>query len=253
MPPRSKVTTMLPAYIRQEIERRLFENGFRDYEGLAQWVRGQGYEISDDSLWRYGRALQQQLAAAQLTMRHARALAKLGGNDQGLTAQALITVSQQRALAALLEIEEVKPAHLNAVANLTRAATALQRWAAELKARDEQQHTPAAKPDAPPDQPQTPNPQPTPAQRQPARATGSIPTVEAERKGNPPAGYEPGDDNDLLTREISTTPGADSLAVPGNAPIVAILLAPLRGSPRIRAMVIHLGFPQLPLPLRGRG
>ena len=33
-----------------------------NYEGLAQWVGGQGYEISDDSLWRYGRALQQQLA-----------------------------------------------------------------------------------------------------------------------------------------------------------------------------------------------
>ena len=40
MPPRSKVITMLPAYIREEVERRLFENGFRDYEGLAQWVRG---------------------------------------------------------------------------------------------------------------------------------------------------------------------------------------------------------------------
>jgi hypothetical protein len=43
MPPRSKVITMLPAYLRQEVERRLFENGSRDYEGLAQWVRGQGW------------------------------------------------------------------------------------------------------------------------------------------------------------------------------------------------------------------
>jgi hypothetical protein len=38
MPPRSNVIIMLPAYVRQEVERRLFENGFRDYEGLAQWV-----------------------------------------------------------------------------------------------------------------------------------------------------------------------------------------------------------------------
>jgi len=49
---------MLPEYIRQEVERRLFENSFRDYEGLAQWVGGQGYEISDDSLWRYGHTIQ---------------------------------------------------------------------------------------------------------------------------------------------------------------------------------------------------
>ena len=50
MPPRSKVITMLPPHVRQQVERRLFENGFRDYEGLLQWVRGQGYEVSDDSL-----------------------------------------------------------------------------------------------------------------------------------------------------------------------------------------------------------
>ncbi len=78
MPPRSKVITTLPAYIRQEVDRRLFENGFSDYEGLARRVRGQGYEISDDSLWRYGRALREHLAAAELTVRHARAPAKLG-------------------------------------------------------------------------------------------------------------------------------------------------------------------------------
>jgi hypothetical protein len=35
MPPRSKGITMLPPYLRDEIERRLFGNGFRDYEGLA--------------------------------------------------------------------------------------------------------------------------------------------------------------------------------------------------------------------------
>ena len=129
---------MLLEYIRQEVERRLFENSFRDYDGLAQWVRGQGYEISDDSLWRLGRALQQQVAAAELTVRHARALAKLGGDYEGLTAKALITLAQQKALETLLEIGEVKPADLNAVANLTRPAIAQQRWAAELKSRGEQ-------------------------------------------------------------------------------------------------------------------
>ncbi len=31
MPPRSQVITMLPAYIRQAVERRMLENGFRDW------------------------------------------------------------------------------------------------------------------------------------------------------------------------------------------------------------------------------
>jgi hypothetical protein len=98
---------MLPAYIRQEVERRLFENGFRDFEGLAQWVRGQGYEITDDSLWRHGRALQQQFVASQLTMGQARALAELATDHRGSMAQALITVAQQKALATLLEMEHL--------------------------------------------------------------------------------------------------------------------------------------------------
>jgi hypothetical protein len=129
---------MLPPYIRQEIERRLFGNGFRDYEGLAQWAQAQGYNISDDSLWRYGRALQQQFTATQLTVRQACALAERSADYEGSMAQALITVAQQKALASLLEMEQVKPADLNAVANLTRAAIAQQRQAAELKARAEQ-------------------------------------------------------------------------------------------------------------------
>jgi hypothetical protein len=95
---------------------------------------------------RYGRALQQQLAAAELTVRHAHALAKFGADHEDLTALALITVAQQRALDSLLEMDEVRPADLNAIANLTRAAIAQQWWAAESKERDEPRHTPAAKP-----------------------------------------------------------------------------------------------------------
>jgi hypothetical protein len=129
---------MLPPHIRQEVERRLFENGFRDYEGLAQWVRGQGYEISDDSLWRYGRALQQQFMATQLTVRQACALAERSADLEGSMARALITVAQQKALATLLEMQQVRPADLNAIANLTRAAIAQQRQTAELKARGEE-------------------------------------------------------------------------------------------------------------------
>jgi len=144
MPPRSKVITMLPAYIRQEVERRLFENGFRDYEGLAQWVRGQGYEISDDSLWRYGHNLQQQLTAMRLTMRLARSSGELEEDLEPLMTRALITIAQQKALATLAEKEEVTPGELNAIANLTRAAIAQQRWAAEAKAQEEPQPQTAA-------------------------------------------------------------------------------------------------------------
>jgi Protein of unknown function (DUF3486) len=181
MPPRSKVITMLPAYIREEVERRLFENGFRDYEGLAQWVRGQGYEISDDSLWRYGHAIQQQLAAVRLTVSLARALRELAEDPEPLMSQALITIAQQQALATLAEKDEVKPGDLNAIANLTRAAIAQQRWAAQLKAQGERQpHAAAEGKCAPPDK------------GQPSRnALGSISQLEQGHAATPAASEEP--------------------------------------------------------------
>ncbi len=235
MPPRSKVITMLPPYIRQEVNRRLFENGFRDYEGLAQWVRGQGYEISDDSLWRYGRALRDHLAATDLTVRHARALAKLGEDYEGLTAKALITLAQQKALETLLEMEEVKPADLNAVATLTRAAIAQQRWAAELKLRAEQQKRAAdtpqgGTPKGPPETPPNAQPVIAPPQQQ---AIAAAPTVKAERRDGPATG-----DGSESTRAMSIPPVGDSQAAPDNTPAAAIVTAPLRGSPRIVEMTI---------------
>ena len=240
MPPRSKVITMLPPYIRQELNRRLFENGFRDYEGLAQWVRGQGYEISDDSLWRYGRALRDHLAATDLTVRHARALAKLGEDYEGLTAKALITLAQQKALETLLEMEEVKPADLNAVANLTRAAIAQHRWAAELKLRAEQQKRAADTPEdgTPHEPPQTPpNAQPaTPPPQQ--QALAAVLTIKAAGRDGPPAAHNPGDGREQSTREMSILPLGSLLAAPDNTPVAAIATAPLRGSPRIGEMTI---------------
>src|SRR5438270_4949777 len=109
MPPRSQVITMLPAYLRNEIERRLFQNGFRDYEGLAKSVRDQGYNISDDSLWRYGHSLQQEINAARVSALQATALADLP-EAQGAIAHTLLTVAQQKALATLVEQEDIKPA-----------------------------------------------------------------------------------------------------------------------------------------------
>jgi Protein of unknown function (DUF3486) len=48
---------MLPPDIRKQVERRMLAKRFSDFEGLAEWVRQQGYDISDDSLWRYGKSL----------------------------------------------------------------------------------------------------------------------------------------------------------------------------------------------------
>jgi len=139
MPPRSKVIVTLPAHIRAEVERRMAENGFSDYRGLAESVRQQGYEISDDSLWRYGKGIQRQLAAAQITVHQARALAEAAADNKGILVEAIMTVVEQKILTKLLEGEPLENADIrlmNAVANLARATVFRQRRADEVQAQE---------------------------------------------------------------------------------------------------------------------
>jgi hypothetical protein len=116
----------------------MFENGFRDYEGLAQWVRGQGYEISEDSLWRYGYKLKQQFVETKWTILQLRALAELGMDQQDLD-QALMRVAQTKALATLAAMEEIEAVDLNARTNLLKTVMTQQQRAAEFRARCRQQ------------------------------------------------------------------------------------------------------------------
>jgi hypothetical protein len=140
MPRRSKVAA-LPAELRAEIERRISENGYGDYHKTAEWVRQQGYQISDDSLWRYGKGVQRQLELAQMAVHQASAIARIGGADKGALLAALKTVVEQRVLTKLIEGEPVDNSDIrlmNAVANLLRASVFHQRRIDDIQARPEE-------------------------------------------------------------------------------------------------------------------
>jgi len=116
-----------------------------------------------------------------LTAGLARALRELAEHPEPLMAQALITIAQQHALATMAEKEEVKLGDLNAIANLTRAGIAQQRWAAQLKARGEQQPRAVAEGKCGP-----------PDKGQPSRdALGSISRLEHGRAAARAASEEP--------------------------------------------------------------
>jgi Protein of unknown function (DUF3486) len=76
---------------------------FSDYEGLAEWIRQQGYDISDDSLWRYGKSLKRQFTATQFSLLQARILADHAPDHKGRLMQAVIQVVQQKLLSALAQ------------------------------------------------------------------------------------------------------------------------------------------------------
>jgi len=137
MPPRSKIITVLPPHIRKQVERRMLAKRFSDYEGLAESVRQQGYDISDDSLWRYGKVLKQEFTAARLTLLQARMLAAQAPDHKGRLTQALLQVVQQKLFLVLAETDDTNRAEIaqlvHAVADLSRVCVSFQQWSAESR------------------------------------------------------------------------------------------------------------------------
>jgi hypothetical protein len=65
----------LPEELRAAVERRLMEQGFRNYRSLAGWIRDQGHEISVSCVKRYGVRLARDLESTRLAMAQVRAIA----------------------------------------------------------------------------------------------------------------------------------------------------------------------------------
>jgi hypothetical protein len=118
---------MLPPNIREEVERRMLAKRFSDYKGLAQWVREQGYDIADDSLWRYGKLLKQEFTAARFSLLQSQMLADEAPDYEGQMMRALIQVVQQKLLSALAEADGLDHIHLSrlvhTVAELARVSS----------------------------------------------------------------------------------------------------------------------------------
>jgi phytoene dehydrogenase-like protein len=136
--PPSKVLG-LPQGLRSAVDRRLIERGFRDYKGLAEWVRQQGHEISKDSLQRYGMRMAHELATTRLAIVQARVIADALPGGAGALTEGLMELAQEKLCAALAEINQVKRGDttqlVHAVAHLTQVVISLQRWNDEYDQR----------------------------------------------------------------------------------------------------------------------
>ncbi len=131
----------LPEELRKQVERRLTKHGFRDYNGLAQWLQRQGHEISVSSLRRYGMSLVRDVGATrQITRRRAGTEASV--ISSGTTTEDLMRLAQEKVCSALAEVDQLKQGDMSrlahAVAHLTQAAISLQRWNVEVHQRTEE-------------------------------------------------------------------------------------------------------------------
>jgi hypothetical protein len=138
----SKVTR-LPETLRKRVERRLSEQGFSDYKGLASSIRQYGHEISVRSLQRYGATLTRDSEPTHLLALQSPKMEGVPPDSPAMT-ESLVKLTQEKLWSALSEIDQLKQGDMSrlahAVAHLTQAAISLRRWTdqrAEERERDD--------------------------------------------------------------------------------------------------------------------
>ena len=145
MAPRSAVD-LLPAEVLEELNKRLVDQAFSDYIGLAAWLNEQGYGISKTAVHRHGSGLQAKMAKSMGKARERMEIAKAlrGASDDEKSA--LMEATEMVAMDQLMEMFEVVgdmeagdrlsvvPKLVRAIADLNRSATGTAKWKKEFEA-----------------------------------------------------------------------------------------------------------------------
>lgn len=141
---RSKISA-LPDALRRQLDERLVAQSFGDYEGLADWLASEGFEISKSAIHRHGSALEQSYDEAMADARGLLALTRASGDlgESGSElARSAATLLQTDIVRTVLEIRKESDPEVRAglLAKLTRAqadigrlSIAAEKWGAEVR------------------------------------------------------------------------------------------------------------------------
>lgn len=139
MPPRSKVHA-LPKAVKQWLDGALVEGNFAGYEGLADELKGRGYDVSKTSIHRYGQAFEERLATLRLVTEQAKAVVEASPDDDDAVNQALIRVTQEKLFTVMMDLK-IDPRSVDiakithSIAVLSRSSTASKEYANKVKLR----------------------------------------------------------------------------------------------------------------------
>lgn len=138
MPQRSAVS-LLPEAVRQQLEQRLLKGGFADYQGLADWLTEQGFEISRSSVHRYGQTFERRLQSLRLATDQAKAISQASEDDEGAMNEALIRLVQTKTFEILVALEDNEDGGADLakigrmVAELARASVTQKKYAEQVR------------------------------------------------------------------------------------------------------------------------
>jgi hypothetical protein len=123
---RSKIETMSPKRLRDQLDRKLIGHSFSHYTELAEWLDQQGFGISRSALHRYGSQLERHVQSIALATDQARAIVNAAPDREGVMADALSRLVQERMWALLVETDDLSerdlPRLARAIADLGRTS-----------------------------------------------------------------------------------------------------------------------------------
>lgn len=132
----------------KEIERR----NFKDYAGLVEWIREQGWFLTDEApgisvIQRHGVKLKQRLELVTAATRSAVMIEEAARDDSDARSAAVIAMIQSEMFEVLLNLNEASEESdpetrvelltkaARGVADLSRASVSQKKWKAEVEAR----------------------------------------------------------------------------------------------------------------------
>jgi len=104
MPPRSNVAK-LPDNIRDELQRRLHESGYGDYQEHADWLKEQGYEVSKSALHVYGARFEKKMEAWSFVNGMIQKATEDSGGDVNALGDVLLTMLQGELLEQVMALK----------------------------------------------------------------------------------------------------------------------------------------------------
>lgn len=147
MPAPSKID-LLPAATRAELNRQLVKRAFSDYEALAVWLAGQGFQIGKSTVGRYGQKLERKLEAIRASTEAARSIAEAAPDDADLRSAAVMSLVQTEIFDVLVNLQEASDEDVDQVtrvkllshaakniATLSRASVNQKKWSLEVRGR----------------------------------------------------------------------------------------------------------------------
>lgn len=145
MAPRSAVA-LLPKEVIDQLNLRLVDQAFSDYDGLATWLQEQGYQVSKTAVWRHGSSLQQSmeksLSRARERMEIAKACRGASDDEKAALMEANEIVAMDQIMDMFESVSDMElgdrmaavPKLVRAIADLNRSAIGSAKWKREFEA-----------------------------------------------------------------------------------------------------------------------